>query len=81
MTSGQTQRTIFNHEKESFMRLTYLLVPAFALMLAGCGPDDNDRTNEENAMPPSAEPQNNMGQPADDGMNNTAPATGTGTTQ
>ncbi|HIZ50819.1 MAG TPA: hypothetical protein IAA18_07020, partial [Candidatus Pseudomonas excrementavium] len=70
------------HEKESFMRLTYLLVPAFALMLAGCGPDDNDRINEEDAMPPSAEPQNNMGQPADGaGMNNTAPATGTDTTQ
>lgn len=67
------------------MRLTYLLVPAFALMLAGCGPDDNDRIDEENAMPPAAEPQNNMGQPADGAggadMNTTPPANGAGTTQ
>lgn len=62
------------------MRLTYLLVPAFALLLAGCGPDEDDRVHEENAMPPSAEPQDNLGQPANGGnMNNTAPATGTGT--
>jgi len=62
------------------MRLTYLLVPAFALLLAGCGPDEDDRVHEENAMPPSAEPQNNLGQPANEGnMNNTPPATGTGT--
>lgn len=67
------------------MRLTYLLVPAFALMLVGCGPDDSDSINEENAMPPSAEPQNNMGQPADGAggtdMNTAPPANGAGTTQ
>ncbi|SDS15768.1 hypothetical protein SAMN05216198_1312 [Halopseudomonas litoralis] len=64
------------------MRLTYLLVPAFALMLAGCGPDENDRINEEDAMPPSAEPQNNMGQPATGASGtdmNTPPATSPGT--
>lgn len=42
------------------MRLTYLLVPAFALFLAGCGPDADDRIDEGNAMPPSAEPQGTM---------------------
>ena len=67
------------------MRLTYLLVPAFALMLAGCGPDNNDRIDEENAVPPSAEPQNNMGQPAGGAggadMSTPPPANETGTTQ
>lgn len=64
------------------MRLTYLLAPAFALLLIGCGPDENDRINEENAMPPSAEPQNNMGQPAGGtDMNTPPPATGMGTTE
>lgn len=38
------------------MRMTYLVVPVFALLLAGCGPDADDRIDEENAMPPSAEP-------------------------
>ena len=38
------------------MRMTYLLVPVFALLLAGCGPDADDRIDEGDAMPPSAEP-------------------------
>lgn len=38
------------------MRLTYLLSPAFVLMLAGCGQDVDDRIDEPDAMPPSAEP-------------------------
>ncbi|WP_185269011.1 hypothetical protein [Halopseudomonas xiamenensis] len=61
------------------MRLTYLLVPVFALMLAGCGPDEGDRIDEGNAMPPSAEPQSNMPQPGDPtDTNETTPAPGTG---
>lgn len=42
------------------MRLFFLLTPIFALLLAGCGPDADDRIDEPDAMPPSAEPQNSV---------------------
>lgn len=39
------------------MRMSILLIPFVALLLAGCGPDADERIDEPNAMPPSAEPQ------------------------
>ncbi|GGJ06101.1 hypothetical protein [Halopseudomonas pertucinogena] len=42
------------------MRPTFLLIPFFALLLAGCGPDADDRIDEPDAMPPSAEPENTV---------------------
>ena len=38
------------------MRSTLLLIPFLALLLVGCGPDADDRIDEPDAMPPSAEP-------------------------
>lgn len=61
------------------MRLTYLLVPAFALLLVGCGPDADDRIDEGDALPPSAEPQNNVPNSADPAnRNDPAPTPGAG---
>lgn len=64
------------------MRMTYLLVPAFALFLAGCGPDADDRIDESDAMPPSAEPGSDLqrhGDPAE--RNDPAPTPGAGLEQ
>lgn len=61
------------------MRMTYLLVPVFALLMAGCGPDADDRIDEAEAMPPSAEPGNDFERGADPAnRNDPAPTPGAG---
>lgn len=64
------------------MRMTYLLVPVFAVLLAGCGPDADDRVDEPEAMPPSAEPGTDFQQQADPAnRNDPAPTPGAGMEQ
>lgn len=59
------------------MRMTYLLVPAFALLLAGCGPDADERIDEPDAVPPSAEPGQDFQRQADPAnRNDPAPVPG-----
>ncbi len=58
------------------MRMTYLLVPVFALLLAGCGPDADDRIDEGDAIPPSAEPGSDI-QMRTDPPNRNEPTPGT----
>lgn len=63
------------------MRIRYFLVPAFAILLAGCGPDADDRIDEVDAMPPSAEPGQELQQADPANRHDPAPTPGAGMEQ